>query len=454
MDLPTHSIGIKFISSRKGKPVLLSAGFRYNFVKKNKNGHTNWRCYNKMDCNTSVTLDIENKIVKEAVHSCIPDVVKNEIDSLMDECKKSVCTNLKPIPKLFEDFIGSAKCDLPEDDIPTFTEKKDSLYRARKAFLNLDRTTCKNLKDLKLPDHLADNFFLFDDGTEEKILFFCTPLAKSKFKVYKCYYGDGTFKVAPRLFYQLYTLHINASQNDDTVNFVPLIYILLPNKTQATYERLFTILRDQFLLNIEQYKCDYELAVIQAVNVVYPNAKVTGCYFHYWKALSKKSKNVGLKDIDGGDRITRMYMQLALLPPIMIPEGFLAILELNSSSAECTTFSDYFSKQWIILITTDKFSCYKEIFRTNNPIEGWHGRLKNRIPVKPPLYRFIQLLKKEAQYQDKNLRRIETFCKGKRRSLKLKEKDIKIDLIITSALKNEITVLECLERLCRVNLIR
>lgn len=84
---------------------------------------------------------------------------------------------------------------------------------------------------------------------------------------------------------------------------------------------------------------------------------------------------MGLKDIDGGDRITRMYMQLALLPPIMIPEGVLTIHELNSDSEECTAFRDYFSKQWIGLITTDKFSCYKEIFRMKNPVEGWHGRL-------------------------------------------------------------------------------
>lgn len=101
------------------------------------------------------------------------------------------------------------------------------------------------------------------------------------------------------------------------------------------------------------------------------------CYYHYWKALSKKSKDLGLNNINGGDHITRMYMQLALLPPTLIPEGNLAILDLNDSQ-ECTAFYNYFSKQWMGLITRETFSCYKEIFRTNNPVEGWNGRLKNR----------------------------------------------------------------------------
>lgn len=50
MDLagPRHGVeNLKQILSERGKPVVLHAGHRYNFVKKKKPGNTNLWCYNK-----------------------------------------------------------------------------------------------------------------------------------------------------------------------------------------------------------------------------------------------------------------------------------------------------------------------------------------------------------------------------------------------------------------------
>ena len=43
--------------------------------------------------------------------------------------------------------------------------------------------------------------------------------------------GDGTFGVSPRIFFQLNTLHGRVG-----TSYPPLVYFLLPNKTQRTYE--------------------------------------------------------------------------------------------------------------------------------------------------------------------------------------------------------------------------
>ena len=48
------------------------------------------------------------------------------------------------------------------------------------------------------------------------------------------WFMDGTFKTAPGLFYQLYTVHC---MTNDRV--IPCVYALLPNKRQNTYDRLF-----------------------------------------------------------------------------------------------------------------------------------------------------------------------------------------------------------------------
>ena len=49
---------------------------------------------------------------------------------------------------------------------------------------------------------------------------------------------DGTFKATPELFAQLYTIH--AVCRDFSF---PVVYCLLPNKTRATYHRVFAILK-------------------------------------------------------------------------------------------------------------------------------------------------------------------------------------------------------------------
>ena len=49
--------------------------------------------------------------------------------------------------------------------------------------------------------------------------------------------ADGTFKLSPKMFYQLYTVHIQGP------GIAPAcVYGFLPNKTESTYKRLVEIL--------------------------------------------------------------------------------------------------------------------------------------------------------------------------------------------------------------------
>ena len=40
--------------------------------------------------------------------------------------------------------------------------------------------------------------------------------------------------------------------------------------------------------------CDYELAIIQAVALNFPNSQHHGCYYHYKQALWRKVQTLGL----------------------------------------------------------------------------------------------------------------------------------------------------------------
>ena len=80
----------------------------------------------------------------------------------------------------------------------------------------------------------GEPFLLFDSGpTEDRIIIFSTARNLRLLASSKHWYGDGTFKTVPHLFYQLYTLH-----GIQVNNSIPLLYALLPDKTEATYVRL------------------------------------------------------------------------------------------------------------------------------------------------------------------------------------------------------------------------
>ena len=48
--------------------------------------------------------------------------------------------------------------------------------------------------------------------------------------------SDGTFKITPGLFDQVVTIH---AQFQQTHHMLPCVYILLPNKEEASYRRAF-----------------------------------------------------------------------------------------------------------------------------------------------------------------------------------------------------------------------
>jgi len=71
---------------------------------------------------------------------------------------------------------------------------------------------------------------------------------------------DGTFSCVPSIFHQLYTiLGINCSK------VVPAVYILLPNKREDTYKRMFlslNLLKPQ--LNPKSMMFDFEKAAMNS----------------------------------------------------------------------------------------------------------------------------------------------------------------------------------------------
>jgi len=95
---------------------------------------------------------------------------------------------------------------------------------------------------------------------------------------------DGTFKVVPEIFYQLYIIH---GVFRDHV--IPLIYALLRRKNAETYQCLINeILNIAPRWSPRAIMMDFEQSSMGAFQSAFPNVMLSGCYFHLRQSIHRK----------------------------------------------------------------------------------------------------------------------------------------------------------------------
>jgi len=104
----------------------------------------------------------------------------------------------------------------------------------------------------------------------------------------KTLFMDGTFKSVPKIFLQLYTIHFIYFEVVFSV-----IYALLPNKSETTYNRMNGLLIAKAnslgkCLLPTNFQLDFEITMLNTIKNKYPDAQIRGCFFHYTKACFNK----------------------------------------------------------------------------------------------------------------------------------------------------------------------
>lgn len=427
---------LKFVKSQKGKNLLVDGGYLY-IKEKNSLNITIWRCveYTSAKCRGRCHTKNDEVIHTSNNHNHVANTAEIECKTTVERIRESAVNRMDaPQAIIAQETICISQSVAVT--LPSVPSLKRTIQRARQRTLH--PIGCpSSLTELCIPDEYqntfaGEKFLLHDSGAGEgRILIFSTKRNLDLMSSCRNWYADGTFKVSPPLFAQVYTIH-----GVQYSNVVPTLYALLPNKSEETYVKLLSALKDlKPDLQPQTVMTDFETAAINAFRSVFPNIRNRGCFFHLCQSFYRHIQNCPeilshYNDADDPDFALnlRQIPALAYVPEEAVVETFDALLEsefFQKNYEILQPLLDYFEDNYIGRPTrlgkrrSPKFpislwNCFQttaeSIPRTNNSVEGWHRSFSSHLSVHhPSIWKFIEGLRKE---QSLNELKIEQYIAG------------------------------------------
>ncbi|KII67194.1 hypothetical protein RF11_11353 [Thelohanellus kitauei] len=291
-----------------------------------------------------------------------------------------------------------------------------------------------SLSSLALPieytlSHRGEQFLQYDSGPDEnRMLIFSTNNNLELLRSSDCWYCDGTFKTAPSLFSQLYTVHCKIN---NTV--IPTVYGLLPTKSESIYTSFFTAISNlKPGLSPATIMLDFEISSHNALRRVFPQTILKGCFYHlsqsFWRKIQMNAPTLSRYREDGDFVITaKMILAICFVP---IPDICFAFEQLLFSDffvndAEILNcLSDYFEDFYIgriLRLNTRRpplfphslWNCYDATInnngRTNNSVEGWHNGFARFINCHhPDIFKFLEFLKSSQNLNEVKITQLQS----------------------------------------------
>ncbi|CAF0979411.1 unnamed protein product [Didymodactylos carnosus] len=204
----------------------------------------------------------------------------------------SIDHNHAPDPdKITAAIFKSTIRDITPDDIsslPSYQASQRTIERRRKK-ADHPLPTPQQLSDIHFPQELTltttnERFLLCDiNHHQHRIIIFASDKDLERLSNSERWHCDGTFKIAPQLFHQMYTIH-GIIKNKS----VPLVYAFLSGKSQQLYEEMFNEIINNITKEPKFVTIDFETAVANALKATFQNVTVFGCFFHYKQAAWRK----------------------------------------------------------------------------------------------------------------------------------------------------------------------
>ena len=207
-----------------------------------------WLCERKNDCKACIhtTDDVVITKINEHLHgtsvsSVEISAIKTSLKRRAKECQDQSST---VINLCSENIYQAAQGELPN------TDSMRQMVKRRTNQLNLAPLNIADVSEIAIPDEYKqymmksgerENFLIADSGqSDDRILIFERESWTKHLLDSGVWYADGTFRLAPPLFTQVYVI---LAKKHGGVH--PILYALLPNKRRATYVCMFQLLHDK-----------------------------------------------------------------------------------------------------------------------------------------------------------------------------------------------------------------
>lgn len=407
---------IYFVKTKRGNDKLCVAGYYY--TKNNSIENTTyWRCEVR-SCPGRLVLKENKEITKSSKHSHAGSIERlHVLQTVSDIQEKAIKTSDSPaliISDVFSSIGDPTKCILPEHS---------NLSRnIRKARNRLVPKLPSTLNEVDIQSRFrstigGENWLIYDSGSDDdnRILMFSAPYALQRLASSDHWFSDGTFDSCPSIFYQLYTIHAGIH-----MEIHPLVYCLLPNKTEEIYVKMLTELVQYieacgYNINVKNISIDFELAARNAYLRVLDDVSIHFCYFHFCQTTWRKIQQLGLASLYNTNAEFALFCRKANALAFVPSNDVSAAFEDWAKDAphQATAFVEYFESTFIQgparrnkrstkpLFPQPEWNMYQltlhDKSRTTNSVEAWHRRLSVLIRAKSNIYFVIDALRKEER---------------------------------------------------------
>ena len=440
--------------TQRGREKVIFRGYAYVKDKNGPNDVSYWRCERKDELFCKGRARMCSGKIKALVgdHNHAPEVERKEVATVRDciavHSQETVESTSQIVTSVLAQASFAAVVQLPH----TKSLKRQS-QRDRIRVQNVPPNP-GTLQDLQLPDNYkntidGDIFLLYDSGpaaAENRMILFCTEVNLNLLDDSEHWYTDGTFKTVPRLFLQLYTIAVKVNGY-----YLPLVYALLPNKMQQTYERLLDILiQAKAGIKPESVTMDFEKGAMNAVQVKFPGCEVHGCYFHQSQNIFRHVQTAGLQERYTADaqfaREVRQLAALAFVPLGDVPEFF---DHLDATlSEDMDPILEYFEKNYIGILRQNghrrtplfppaTWNVHERTIqnddRTNNCQEGWHRKFSSTIACHhPTIWKLLDGLLAEQAIMERCREREVAGHEAPKKRRKYEDRDKRLRAILRS----------------------
>ena len=183
-----------------------------------------------------------------------------------------------PMKRIYEQAFRHVNLEDEQEvaHLPSLKSLSSTLYRSRaKRLPNLPQTRAYiSLQGEWASMQDSREFILANDGNEDKMIIFGAIRNVRLLCEAETIFMDATFKVAPEMFSQVYSIHVMKM-----AIMVPVCVALLPQKNHETYSRFFRLLleaaaRYGFHFDPRIVCIDFESAVIATITEMFLNKQV------------------------------------------------------------------------------------------------------------------------------------------------------------------------------------